>query len=31
MKQNKVSQLIVTENDSYFGVIHIQNLIKEGI
>ena len=31
MKKNKISQLIVTNNDSYFGVIHIQSLIKEGI
>ena len=31
MKKNKISQLIVTNNDSYIGVIHIQSLIKEGI
>ena len=31
MKKNKISQLIVTNNNSYFGVIHIQSLIKEGI
>ena len=31
MKKNKISQLIVTSNNSYFGVIHIQSLIKEGI
>ena len=31
MKKNKISQLIVTINNSYFGVIHIQSLIKEGI
>ena len=31
MKSNKISQLIVTKNDEYYGVLHIQNLIKEGI
>jgi len=31
MKKNKISQLIVTNGNLYFGVIHIQNLIKEGI
>ena len=31
MKKNKISQLIVTKGNLYFGVIHIQSLIKEGI
>ena len=31
MKKNKISQLIVTNNNSYFGVFDIQSLIKEGI
>ena len=31
MKKNKISQLIVTKNKLYLGVIHIQSLIKEGI
>ena len=31
MKENKISQLIVTKNNEYFGVLHIQSLIKEGI
>ena len=31
MKKNKISKLIVTNNNLYFGVIHIQSLIKEGI
>tara|TARA_B100001059_G_scaffold82148_1_gene80247 strand:+ start:3872 stop:4837 length:966 start_codon:yes stop_codon:yes gene_type:complete len=30
MKQNKISQLIVTEKGKYFGILHIQNLINEG-
>ena len=31
MKKNKISQLIVTNNKLYLGLIHIQRLIKEGI
>ena len=31
MKKNKISQLLVTKNNSYYGVLHIQSLIKEGI
>ena len=31
MKENKISQLIVTTDNQYSGVIHIQSLIKEGI
>jgi len=31
MKNNKISQLIVTKDDKYYGVLHIQNIIKEGI
>ena len=31
MKGNKISQLIVTTDNQYSGVIHIQSLIKEGI
>ena len=31
MKKNKISQLIVTNDKLYLGVIHIQSLIKEGI
>ena len=31
MKKNKISQLIVTNNKLYLGIIHIQSLIKEGI
>ncbi len=28
---NKISQLIVTKENKYYGVLHIQNIIKEGI
>ena len=31
MKSKKISHLIVEEDGSYHGVIHIQNIIKEGI
>ena len=31
MKRNKISQLIVTKENKYYGVLHIQNIIKEGI
>ena len=31
MKNNNISQLIVTANAEYSGIIHIQDLLKEGI
>ena len=31
MKNNKISQLIVTKDNKYYGVLHIQNIIREGI
>ena len=31
MKNNKISQLIVTKENKFYGVLHIQNIIKEGI
>ncbi|HFS66771.1 MAG TPA: KpsF/GutQ family sugar-phosphate isomerase [Flavobacteriia bacterium] len=31
MEENNISQLIVTENNNYKGIIHIHELIKEGI
>lgn len=31
MKDNNISQLVVTENGDYAGIIHIQDLLKEGI
>ena len=30
MKSKKISHLIVEKNNKYYGVIHIQNIIKEG-
>jgi arabinose-5-phosphate isomerase len=31
MRDNNINQLIVTENNQYKGIIHIQDLIREGI
>jgi arabinose-5-phosphate isomerase len=31
MKDNNISQLVVTTNGDYAGIIHIQDLLKEGI
>jgi arabinose-5-phosphate isomerase len=31
MKSNKISHLIVEENDTYIGILHIQSIINEGI
>lgn len=31
MKQHNISQLIVTEKDKYIGMVHLHDLIREGI
>lgn len=31
MQNNNITQLIVAENDTYLGVIHLHDLLKEGI
>lgn len=31
MRNKNITQLIVTKNNSYFGIIHLHDLIKEGI
>ena len=31
MRQSNISQLIVVENNTYQGIIHLQDLLKEGI
>lgn len=31
MRQNNISQLLVTQDNSFQGIIHIQDLLKEGI
>jgi arabinose-5-phosphate isomerase len=31
LKQNNITQLLVTHKGNYFGVIHLHDLIKEGI
>jgi len=31
MKAKNISQLIVTENNRYKGIIHLHDLVREGI
>jgi arabinose-5-phosphate isomerase len=31
MKQNNISQLLVVENNSYVGILHVHDLMREGI
>lgn len=31
MKEKSITQLIVTQNDKYIGIIHLHDLLKEGI
>lgn len=31
MRQHSISQLIVTENANYVGIVHLQDILKEGI
>ena len=31
MKQHNISQLLVVEKNKYAGIIHLHDLIKEGI
>ena len=31
MKERNITQLLVTDNDTYFGVIHLHDILKEGI
>ena len=31
MRKNNITQLLVTENNSYFGVIHLHDLVREGL
>ena len=31
MKKNNITQLLVIENGTYTGVIHLHDLIKEGL
>jgi len=31
MRQNNITQLIVTSNNDYQGIIHLHDLIREGI
>jgi arabinose-5-phosphate isomerase len=31
MRQNEITQLAVVENDAYIGIIHLHDLVKEGL
>jgi arabinose-5-phosphate isomerase len=31
MRKNNITQLIVTENNTYLGVIHLHDLVREGL
>ena len=31
MNKNKISQVVVTENGDYSGLIHLHNILKEGL
>ena len=31
MEDNNISQLIVCKGDSYHGIVHIHDILKEGI
>ena len=31
MRQNSISQLVVTDDGKYAGIIHLQDILKEGI
>src|SRR5690606_34811572 len=31
MRQNNISQLIVLDGKDYFGIVHLHDLLKEGI
>ena len=30
LRKNEISQLVVTENGIYLGIIHLHDLVKEG-
>jgi arabinose-5-phosphate isomerase len=31
LKQNEITQLVVTENDHYLGILHLHDLVREGL
>jgi arabinose-5-phosphate isomerase len=31
MRKNEITQLVVAENDAYLGILHLHDLIREGI
>jgi arabinose-5-phosphate isomerase len=31
MRKNEITQLVVAENDIYLGILHLHDLVKEGL
>ena len=31
MRSNSITQLMVTDNETYIGVVHLHDLVKEGL
>jgi arabinose-5-phosphate isomerase len=31
MRKNEITQLVVAENESYLGILHLHDLVKEGL
>lgn len=31
MRKNEITQLVVTDNDTYLGIVHLHDLVKEGL
>jgi arabinose-5-phosphate isomerase len=31
MRKNNITQLLVTDKDNYLGVLHLHDILKEGI
>ena len=31
MRKNEITQLVVAENDTYLGILHLHDLVKEGL
>jgi arabinose-5-phosphate isomerase len=31
MEQNNISQIIVLKESNYFGIVHIHDILKEGL
>jgi arabinose-5-phosphate isomerase len=31
MKENNISQIVVVNDDKYIGIVHIHDILKEGL